>query len=996
MNDEELMNKGPVVEDDAVVKTTHKKADEDDRIEDIRVSDDVTPNFGYPTFNNSGSSETMGKIGWALTDIDDRLAKATPGAGSVTSDDITDATEIGRGILTAESEEAVRDLVDAASTKNVEDLGARIDREKQYRADGDAALEQKIADEVAARTEADNKLTEDLNNEITARTEADADLDARLTQEATDRADADTALGDRIDAEETARETAITDLTETIEENRTATEHSIATLTENLATESSDRAKADLELTSTLQGEIRDREAADTALGQRIDQEISDRTEADALKADKTYVDDELAKKLNADANAVSATRLETARNININGDATGTASFDGTADADITITLTNAGTTGRQLLKAETAGDANDVLGLLSVLDYKGQVASEIDLPEDAELGDVYNVSDTGMNYAWNGTSWDALGAVTTLTTLGVTATADELNYTDGVTAPIQTQLDAKQTKDDANAFETLVGETYATKTEMTDGLALKQDAATAFDGKYTSLTEVPTEFRPEHHTHVMADITDLDLSQFADYEIDMDHVIQIDSRFATTAIGMKAGVYLVTEGDDTPAEIQEWKGSVGFEGALTGYLHLFDYMPDGERHDHLALLMAAIRSADGSQYASGVFVFDGPQNKWKIQTSGMDQIRGLDAALALKADKTEIGDMLTKTEAASTYQVAGDYATKGELATKADATAIADMLTKTEAGDTYQPKGEYATTAQIADMETKAEAAEKFATIDHNHDISDIDGLQGALDAKADKTAIADMETKTEAASTYATKGELAAKQDAATAFDGKYTSLTEVPSQFTPAAHTHVIADVTGLQDALDAKADTSAIPAIPGNATTSQAGLMSGEDKTKLDGLNNYVLPEATADVLGGVKVGAGLQIQDGKLTTSTESKTFANPEVIGASETLDLSTATNGVYSINGGSITGLTGSNETAAALVINAGATHPSALAFDGAFATDKVLPVCQDGVTWFKLTAMDRAEFVPDPAGDTVTKEEFIALRDALVTAQIMKPQA
>lgn len=931
MNDKEFMNKGSVVE------TTDERAEEDDRIEDIRISDDVTPNFGYPTFNNSGPSETMAKIGWALTDIDDRLAKATPGVASVTSEDITDATEIGRGILTAESDEAVRNLVDAASTKDVENLGARVDREKQYRADGDAALEQKITDETATRTEADNKLTEDLNNEVTARTEAD------------------TALGARIDAEETARETAITDLTETVEENRTAAEHSIATLTENLATESSDRARADLELTSTVQGEIRDREEADTALGERIDQEVSDRTAADALKADKTYVDGELAKKLNADANAVSATKLETARNINLTGDVTGAATFDGTADADIAVTLVNAGTTGRQLLKAETAGDANGVLGLLSVLDYKGTVDTEASLPEDAALGDVYNVTDTGMNYAWNGTQWDALGAVTTLTTLGLTATADELNYTDGVTAPIQTQLDAKQTKDDASAFETLVGETYATKTEMTDGLALKQDAATAFDGKYTSLTEVPTEFRPEHHTHVMADITDLDLSQFADYEIDMDHVIQIDSAFGTTAIGMKAGVYLVTEGDDTPAEIQEWKGSVGFEGALTGYLHLFDYMPDGQRHDHLALLMAAIRSADGSQYASGVFVYDGPQHKWKIQTSGMDQIRGLDAALALKADKTEIGDMLTKTEAASTYQVAGDYATKTEVAAKADATAIADMLTKTEAADTYQPKGEYVT-----------------------------------------DDAIADMETKTDAAAAYATKGELAAKQDAATAFDGKYTSLTEVPSQFTPAAHTHVIADVTDLQDALDAKADTSAIPTIPGNATTSEAGLMSAEDKTKLDGLNNYVLPEATTDVLGGVKVGAGLIVQDGKLTTSTESRTFANPEVIGASETLDLSTATNGVYSIEGGSITGLTESNETAAALVIDAGATHPSALAFDGAFATDKVLPVCQDGATWFNLTAMDRAEFVPDPAGDTVTKDEFIALRDALVAAQIMKPQA
>lgn len=60
-----------------------------------------------------------------------------------------------------------------------------------------------------------------------------------------------------------------------------------------------------------------------------------------------------------------------------------------------------------------------------------------------------------------------------------------------------------------------------------------------------------------------------------------------------------------------------------------------------------------------------------------------------------------------------------------------------------------------------------------------------------------------------------------------------------------------HTHEIADVTGLQDALDAKADTSAIPAIPGNATTSQAGLMSAEDKTKLDGMTKMAYIEDPA-------------------------------------------------------------------------------------------------------------------------------------------------
>ena len=46
------------------------------------------------------------------------------------------------------------------------------------------------------------------------------------------------------------------------------------------------------------------------------------------------------------------------------------------------------------------------------SVYKYKGSVANQAALPESGnEDGDVYDTQDTGMNYAWNGSSWDALG---------------------------------------------------------------------------------------------------------------------------------------------------------------------------------------------------------------------------------------------------------------------------------------------------------------------------------------------------------------------------------------------------------------------------------------------------------------------------------------------------------------------------------------------------------------------------------------------------------
>lgn len=49
----------------------------------------------------------------------------------------------------------------------------------------------------------------------------------------------------------------------------------------------------------------------------------------------------------------------------------------------------------------------------LVSAYIYKGSVATYSALPPSSEVADgwVYNVESTGMNYAWNGSAWDALG---------------------------------------------------------------------------------------------------------------------------------------------------------------------------------------------------------------------------------------------------------------------------------------------------------------------------------------------------------------------------------------------------------------------------------------------------------------------------------------------------------------------------------------------------------------------------------------------------------
>lgn len=61
----------------------------------------------------------------------------------------------------------------------------------------------------------------------------------------------------------------------------------------------------------------------------------------------------------------------------------------------------------------------------------------------------------------------------------------------------------------------------------------------------------------------------------------------------------------------------------------------------------------------------------------------------------------------------------------------------------------------------------------------------------------------------------------------------------------------------------------------IPTVPGKATTSADGLMSKEDKAKLDGLNNYTLPAATTGALGGVKQVAHVGDPAGETPTKQE-------------------------------------------------------------------------------------------------------------------------
>lgn len=53
----------------------------------------------------------------------------------------------------------------------------------------------------------------------------------------------------------------------------------------------------------------------------------------------------------------------------------------------------------------------------LSSVYKYKGSKATYAELPSTGNtVGDVWDVTESGMNYAWSGTAWDALGQIFTV----------------------------------------------------------------------------------------------------------------------------------------------------------------------------------------------------------------------------------------------------------------------------------------------------------------------------------------------------------------------------------------------------------------------------------------------------------------------------------------------------------------------------------------------------------------------------------------------------
>lgn len=301
---------------------------------------------------------------------------------------------------------------------------------------------------------------------------------------------------------------------------------------------------------------------------------------------------------------------------------------------------------------------------------------------------------------------------------------------------------------------------------------------------------------------------------------------------------------------------------------------------------------------------------------------TSDVDKAY-VDEKLALKADKSELTNYLTIESATSTYQPIGDYSTNEQLGTKLDITTYnADK-------ETFALKTEIPDTSTLASKEELEEtAATKQDVLVSGTNIKTINGTsilgEGNIEIQGGGSGIADAPSDNKLygrkngnwsevvlpdTSTFATKEEVNAKVSTETYNADKQTFAlkSEIPNlsgyatedwveskgyltehqdisnlatkdeladklsvevynvdKPTFALKTEVentYAKKTDIQSLKDSKADKTELA---NYATTSY---VNETFATKEEIPEDYVLPIASVDLLGGVKIGAGLSINE---------------------------------------------------------------------------------------------------------------------------------
>nr|DAP54538.1 MAG TPA: ADP-ribosyltransferase [Caudoviricetes sp.] len=275
-------------------------------------------------------------------------------------------------------------------------------------------------------------------------------------------------------------------------------------LQDNLDQEITDRHNADNDLQDTISQEEAKRIEKDTELTQDISKEITARQNADS--ALNVSIEEESSRAINKEDQIIADyTAADSTLSININ-----------TLREDLAAEKTRAINAEENLdnIKANKADvyTKTEIDGkLTAVMHFKGTKETYDDLPDSGSVGDVWNILDSGVNYAWDGEKWDKLSETLDLSPYALNTDVDskiltEKDKRENADNVLSQAIDTEKTR--AETAENSLQETKANKSELptkTSELTNDSDFTTnaALQEQVTALTQqiedlkllIPTE---------------------------------------------------------------------------------------------------------------------------------------------------------------------------------------------------------------------------------------------------------------------------------------------------------------------------------------------------------------------------------------------------------------------------------------------------------------------------------------------------------------------
>ena len=254
------------------------------------------------------------------------------------------------------------------------------------------------------------------------------------------------ALQDNLDQEIADRHNADDELQDALNNEKTARINNYNDLSDAISQEEATRVEKDTELTQDINREITARQNADIALNVSIEEESSRAiNKEDQIIADYTAADSILSTNINTlrdDLVAENTRAIDAEENLD-----------------DIKANKADVYT------KTEIDGK------LTAAMHFKGTKGTYDDLPDSGSIGDVWNILDSGVNYAWDGENWDKLSETLDLSPYALNTDVDskilaEKDRREDADSVLSQAIETEKTR--AETAENSLQETKADKSEL------------------------------------------------------------------------------------------------------------------------------------------------------------------------------------------------------------------------------------------------------------------------------------------------------------------------------------------------------------------------------------------------------------------------------------------------------------------------------------------------------------------------------------------------